>query len=324
MLLAADASTPKIDKARFETYLRYAEGFTAPVKFDIDDPAPSAYKGYSRVVVHLSVGAQKVGDRLYYVREDGEEFISGAIWNLNQNPFLDTLEHLPSGGFSFGPANAKVAIVAFSDFECPYCREFAKTVRENLPAKYPDTVRFEFQDFPIDTIHPWARAAAEIGRCLGDQKPAAFWVFHDWIFEHQQQATEWFKSAGGGKPGSAAQAGSPAPEGATSGAVKQIPKEMREQAMAIAKGAGLDASSVGTCIDTRATAKAVEESVRVARALQIQQTPTLFINGRMAAGAIAWKDLDAVIQLELNRPKQIPGPDTAKCCEVTIPTVLKK
>ena len=62
-------------------------------------------------------------------------------------------------------------------------------MREELPKKYPDKVRVVFQDFPLTNIHPWARAAAESAHCIADQKPAAFWAFHDWIFDHQKEVT---------------------------------------------------------------------------------------------------------------------------------------
>lgn len=301
ILHGEDITAPKIDKARLETYIRYIEAYTAQVKFAIDDPTPSAYKDLSRVVVHLSLDGRNVGDRLYYVTPDGERFTSGPVWQLNENPFLDTLEHLPANGPSFGPENAKVMIVVFSDFECPYCRAFAKTVRDNVSKKYPDSVRFVFQDFPLDTIHPWARAAAEAGRCIADQKSAAFWTFHDWIFDHQGEVNDVFEHR---KP--------------------TFETYLRDRALAIAKDQGLDAAKVGTCIETHATAKEVEASVAAGRALQLQQTPTFFINGRTVPGAVDWKTLDAAIQIELNRPKDIPGVGAAKCCEVTIPTVLKR
>src|SRR3954467_4158343 len=138
-------TAPKINKEKFEIYVRYAEGFTSDVKISIDDPAPSPFKAYYRVLVHLTAGEHKL-DRLYYVTSDGEQFMTGSIWRLNESPFLDTLEHLPTDGPSFGPPNARVTVVVFSDFECPYCRELAKTLRDNVPQKYPNDVRVIFKD----------------------------------------------------------------------------------------------------------------------------------------------------------------------------------
>ena len=297
---AADASAPRIDKTKLEVYLRYIEGYTPQVKLAIDDPAPSAYKDFFRVLVHLSMGEQKVGDRFYYVSSDGQHFFSGTLWDLTENPFLDTLARLPSDGPSFGPPTAKVTIVVFSDFECPYCRAFAKTVRDSIPKKYPADVRVVFENFPIESIHPWARAAAEAAHCLADQKNDAFWAFHDWIFEHQQEVNDAYQKQKAG-----------------------FGAYLKSKTLEIGNAQNLDAAKLGSCIDTHATAKRIEETIRAGRALQVQQTPTSFLNGRMIPGAAPWASLDAVIQLEMNRPKEIAGPGQEKCCEVTAPTVFK-
>ena len=291
---ASDALVPNIDTQKLEAYVRYTEGYTPQVKLAFDTPTPSAYKGYFRVRVHLSIarekGIQQVGEKLYYT-DDGEHFLSGQLWELGKNPFEDTLVRLPTDGPSFGPANAKVTIVVFSDFECPYCREFAKTLRTKVPQKYPNDVRVIFEAFPIDSIHPWAVAAAEAAHCIADENPEAFWAFHDWIFEHQGEVT---------------------------------PQNLKDKTLAFAQTKNLPAAPLSACLDHHSTAAAVTASLQAGRALQIQQTPTLFVNGRMVGGAVPWETLDAVIQLELGRPKEIPGPSVKACCEVSAPTILGK
>jgi protein-disulfide isomerase len=283
------AAAPKLDKPKLEAYIRYSEGFTAEVQFSIDDPIPSAYKGYFRVVAHMTKGHNRL-DRVYYVSPDGQRFVNGTIWDLNESPFLDTLEHLPTDGPSFGPANAKVTVVVFSDFECPFCRELARTVRDNIPQKYPNDVRVIYKDYPIDSIHPWARAAAEASHCIADQNIPAFWAFHDWIFEHQQEIN---------------------------------PANLRDKVLEFAKDHQLDSAKIGSCMETHATAQTVEQSLRAGQALQIEQTPTLFVNGRTIGGAISWEQLQSVIELELKRPAEIPGPPAEKCCDVSMPRVGK-
>jgi len=285
-----DAAAPKIDKQKLETYLRFAEGFTSEVKISIDDPVSSPFKGYYRVLVHLTAGTHKL-DRLYYVTQDGQQFINGAIWKVNESPFIDTLEHLPTDGPSFGPSNAKVTVVVFSDFECPYCRELAKTLRDNIPQKYPSDVRVVFKDFPIDSIHKWARGASEAAHCLANQKPGAFWAFHDWVFEHQQEVNE---------------------------------TNLRDQVLAFAKQQNLDVLQASSCMENHATAQEVSQNQQIGETLQISKTPTLFVNGRMLDGAVSWTTLDNVIKMELNRPKEIAAGVAEKCCEVSIPAVAKK
>lgn len=278
VLTAADNTSVKIDKTKLEAFVRYTEGYTPQVKLVIEDPEPSSFKGFARVVVHLSLGPQII-DKVYYVSPDGQQVVNGPLWDLKQSPWLDTLQHLPTNGPSFGPANAKITLVVFSDFQCPYCRSFARTMREDLPKKYGSDVQVIFQDFPIASIHKWAIAAAEASHCIGNGNVPAFWAFHDWIFEHQGEVNE---------------------------------TNLRQKTLEFAKTQKLDESKISACIDTHATAAEVHNSLKAGAGLGIQQTPTFFINGRMVPGALAWNNLDAIVQLELNRPGEIPGPDSAK------------
>jgi protein-disulfide isomerase len=289
-LQGAEQAPPAIDKAKWETFLRYAEGYSPAVKFEIADPVASSFPGYFLVVVHLSNGESRL-DRNYYVAADGKSVVNGTLWDLRQAPFAQNLKKLPTSGYSFGPPDAPINIVLFSDFECPYCSELAKTLRTELPKKYGDKVHVIFKDFPLTTRHPWARAAAEGAHCLGDQKPLAFWAFHDWIFEHQSEVT---------------------------------PANLREKTLAIAKQQSLDEAKVGSCLDAHAPAAEIDSSIALARELQVQQTPTFFVNGRVETGALPWDRLSALIDFELNRPKEFAGSAGEKCCEVVIPKVGQK
>jgi len=283
------ALPPKIDHAKWETFIRYAEGYVSAVRFQFDEPRPSFIPGFFEVTVHLSNGESKL-DRQYYVTADGQSIVSGSLWNVNHGPFEETLKLLPKVGFSFGPSDAPVNIILFSDFQCPYCSQLAKTMRQDLPKKYGDKVRVTFVDFPLSAIHPWARAAAESAQCLGAQNPAAFWAFHDWIFDHQKETTS---------------------------------ANLRDETIAIAKRQAVDESKLATCLDTHAPAPQIEKDIQTGHLLQIQQTPTFFVNGRTETGALPWDRLAALIDFELNRPKEFATTATTseKCCEVTIPKV---
>jgi len=79
---------------------------------------------------------------------------------------------------AFGPADAKIHIVEFSDFECPYCATAAEAVSA-LKERYGDKVRFSYRHFPL-SFHPNARPAAEMAQCAAAQDK--FWGFHDAVF----------------------------------------------------------------------------------------------------------------------------------------------
>jgi protein-disulfide isomerase len=83
-----------------------------------------------------------------------------------------------------GNPKAKVMIVEFSDFQCPYCGGVQATLQSVL-AKHPDTVALAYRDMPMSKIHPFARKAAEAARCAGEQ--GKFWEYHDLLFADQSK-----------------------------------------------------------------------------------------------------------------------------------------
>ena len=272
---AAAAQTKPVrsafDKAALEVYLRHVELYRSAVTFKIDDPKPSKYlAGFSEVAVHVSFeGGTK--DELYYVSKDGQTIINGDVYNINQNPFQANLDKLTSAGApSFGAANAPITIFEFGDLECPDCKMEAPVLRTNLMQSFPGKVRVYFKDFPLESLHPWARAAAIAGRCVYRQGEPAFWSFYDWIYETQEQID---------------------------------PGNLQSKILAWAGQKNLDTIQLGRCIDSKATEPEVNRSITEGRALGIRGTPTLFIDGRRIGG-LQWPDLQLVINNELQYQAQ--------------------
>ena len=84
---------------------------------------------------------------------------------------------------SLGQANAKVTLVAFSDFQCPYCSRAAPTLHQIHDA-YGDKVHIVFRNYPLN-FHPLAQPAAEAAECAHEQ--GKFWEYHDKLFANQAQ-----------------------------------------------------------------------------------------------------------------------------------------
>jgi protein-disulfide isomerase len=279
-----DPVVPKIDKQKMTAYLRYAEAISSNVQIQLDDPAPSPYPGFYLLKVHLVLGAQKE-DKRYYISLDGQRIVNGTFWTLNESPFADTLNRLTTDGPSFGVPDARVTVVVFSDFQCPYCRELAKNLRTNIPQKYPKDVRVVMKNFPIDAIHPWARAAAEAGACLAAQSTGAYWAYHDWVFEHQSAVNTEYQEK-----------------------KAEFPAYLRNTAAALADQQKVDAAKVKACIENHSSAADVDKDLAEGNRLLIGSTPTFYVNGRPVGGAIPWNSVDTLIQMELNRPKEIAAP----------------
>lgn len=85
-----------------------------------------------------------------------------------------------------GDKSAKITIVEYSDFQCPYCSRGHATMKEVLAA-YPGKVRVLFKDFPIERIHPLARPASEMYEAIALQDVAKAVAFKDQVFENQDQ-----------------------------------------------------------------------------------------------------------------------------------------
>jgi len=85
-----------------------------------------------------------------------------------------------TSGHAKGPENAKVVLVEYSDFECPYCVRAYPTVKQILET-YPNDVKVVYRQFPLVSLHPNAQKAAEASECAGDQ--GKFWEYHDKLFE---------------------------------------------------------------------------------------------------------------------------------------------
>jgi protein-disulfide isomerase len=90
------------------------------------------------------------------------------------------------GAPALGSAAAKVVVVEFSDFQCPYCGKFARETFETIQERYitPGTVRYVFRHFPLDEAHPKAFRAAEAAECANQQ--GKFWEMHARLFANQQ------------------------------------------------------------------------------------------------------------------------------------------
>jgi len=280
-----------IDKAAIEAYLRHAELWVPQVTVTIDDPKPSAYlPGFSEIAVHLSYQGQSK-DEHYYVSQNGQSIIKGEVYNLTKSPFQAAIDRIKLDSQpSYGKPGAPVTIVVFGDFQCPVCKVEAEVMRKNLVQNFPDKVQAYFKDFPLESIHPWARAASNMGRCVYQQDPQAFWKFHDWIYENQEGVT---------------------------------PDTLNAKVMTWAGTAGVDSIQLGRCVDGKVADKEVAQNVAEGRGLGLSATPTLFINGRKFEGALEWPILQQLVQLEIDHQATVKTQE-AKCeetCVVNIPKI---
>lgn len=103
-----------------------------------------------------------------------------AVGTLPASPTQQQRFNVPVGtNPAFGPADAPITIIEFSDFECPFCRKWVQETWSLIAKTYPGKVRLYYRDFPLSG-HPNAIPAAVAARCAGEQNQ--FWAFHDKLF----------------------------------------------------------------------------------------------------------------------------------------------
>jgi protein-disulfide isomerase len=158
-----------------------------------------------------------------------------------------------------GAADAPVTVVEFSDFECPFCKQTNPTLKQLLE-RYPGKVRLAYRDFPLDSIHPQARRAAEAARCAHDQ--GKFWEYHDVLFTQSPQLA---------------------------------PEDLRRYAEQV----GLDVAKFEGCLAAGVHKAAVQRDLDEGNRLGITGTPAFFINGRSLTGAQPLEAFARLIEQEL-------------------------
>ena len=282
---AAAAAKPAIDKAKIEAYVRHLFVWPPPIEITVGDPQPSPVDNFYEVKVRGSQGNSSQ-EESFYVSKDSQKIIRGSIYDASKNPFKDTNDKLKTEYQpNFGTPGAPVVLVEFSDFECPYCREESKVLRDNLLTAYPKDVHFYYVDFPLESLHPWAKAASIAGRCILHQNASAFWDYHDWVFAHQDDIN---------------------------------PDNLKDKVVEFAATKGVDGAQFGKCIDTRATEEEVNKAKAIGQTVDVTSTPTLFVNGRPMVGVLQWPDLKRVIDFEIEYQKTAKNAGENCGCDVKL------
>jgi protein-disulfide isomerase len=200
---------------------------------------------------------------------NAERFLAG-LRDRGQVEFslAQTRIDIVGSGPSVGDEQAPVTIVEFSDYQCPYCKR-AEGVVSEVRRRYPDHVRFEFRHFPLEQIHPRARAAAEAAICAETQD--RFWAFHGLVFA----------------------------EGETD--------LSDERLLEYAGSAGLDLDAFSACVAERSGKGRVDRDLDAGKEAGVNGTPTFFVNGLRVVGGGSADDFAKIIDKELERLRASEG-----------------
>ncbi len=209
-----------------------------------------------RDVVRERVAAEAKGkaeaDLLKYLRGKHE-----VRWMMPRERVAVT-----DAGPSKGNPSAKVTVVEFADFQCPYCGRLQPILADVL-GQFPDDVRLVYRQLPIPQLHPSAYMAAQASICSDEQ--GHFFEMHDALFGHFASGTPL----------------------------------QAEDVMALGKRVGLDAEKFDSCLNSGRAKNVIDRDTVEADALGVEGTPAVFVNGRPMRGGITSEMLRDAITEEL-------------------------
>lgn len=168
---------------------------------------------------------------------------------------------IPTEGYpSLGPDDAKIVIVEFSDFQCPYCRRFHEDTYQALLDAYPGQIRFVYRNLPLPpTMHPDAMSAAVASLCANDQN--VYWDYHEKLFSSETLGEETY--------------------------------------IQYATDLGLDVETFTACLSSGKHDEFIQQDMDFSSNLGVQSTPTFFVNGLAIVGAQPLSNFQQLIDKEL-------------------------
>jgi protein-disulfide isomerase len=195
----------------------------------------------------------------------GQELIQGEISKLKKKYDLE----MPRNEVAIdnepvrGNRDAKVVVVEFSDFECPFCQRVQKTTAE-VREKYSGKIQWVFKDFPL-SFHQNALTAHIAANCVHRESEDTYWKFFDALFSDKRTA-----------------------DTLTGPGLERI-----------ASSLGVNMDTFRTCLSDPAVRKEIEEDMKQGESLGVSGTPAFFINGRVISGAQPVSAFTSLIDDEL-------------------------
>jgi protein-disulfide isomerase len=266
---------------RIDRQVRNYYKLPASVNLVIGPLRASEFPGYDAVTITIQGGDRKQ-DYDFLLSKDDKTLIRMTKMDLSKDPYVETMEKINTSGRPIrGNKDAKVVVVNFDDFECPFCSRMHQTLFPELLKEYGDRVEFVYKDYPLVEIHPWATHAAVDANCLAGQSSDAYWDFADYIHANQREVTS--------QKDHEAQ-------------FAELDKLTTEQG----QKHNVDLAKLQSCIKAQ-NEDAVKASMHEADALGVNATPTLFVNGQELDGALSANEMRATLDRALQQAG-VPAP----------------
>ncbi len=260
---------------KIEYQVRAYYNIPADVKISVSPFRPSEFPDYQAVTINMD-GEGKKQTYEFLIAKDEKTLMRLTKLDLTKDPYAEVMKKLDVTGRPVrGDKEAKVVVVNFDDFQCPFCSRMHQVLFPEILKEYGDRVRFVYKDFPLTDIHPWATHAAVDANCLAAQSDDAYWDFADYIHSNQREVS------------------SEKSRDAQFAAVDRITTQQGQKH-------NLDLTKLQSCIKAQ-DETAVKASIRQGESAGVSATPTLFVNGQEMDGALPLEEVRAALDQALQR-----------------------
>jgi protein-disulfide isomerase len=266
------AATPTVDTVN--AFLTQTWGYDTDRVWQVQAIQKTDAPGISKVTVLAAqkTNPQQTGSLVFFTTPDGNHLIANEVLPFGAHPFDAGRELLQAAanGPSRGAASKKLMLVEFADFECPHCKEAQPTIARLL-LDYPQA-RFIYENFPLVAIHSEAFKAAAYSVCVAQLNGNdSFYRFAEAVYANQAQLT---------------------------------PETSTQALNEAANKSGADAAKVAACSTSAVAKDAVDASLKLGQDLGVNQTPTLYVNGRsVPIGGMAYEQLKKIVDYQITLDK---------------------
>jgi protein-disulfide isomerase len=273
---AAQSAPPDVVQ-RIDAQLRSHYNVPNSVKITVGSLKASEFPNYDATTITFDGGQpNQVKTYDFLLSKDGKTLIRITKLDLSKDPYAEVMKKIDvTGRPTRGNKDAKVVVVNYDDFECPFCSRMHQALFPELFKEYGDRMVFVYKDYPLTDIHPWAVHAAVDANCLAAQNNDSYWDFADYIHENQKEVN--------------------------SEKVREAQFAALDK-LAISQGQkhNLDMTKLQLCVKAQNDSQ-VKASIKEGDSLGVSATPTMFVNGQQIDGAVPIDEVRQVFDRALQQ-----------------------
>jgi protein-disulfide isomerase len=258
---------------RIELVLRSQMNIPSGWKIQLRSRKGSTIPGFDNIEVAFAADGSEASQQAvsFLISKDNATLARLSQYSLND---IASMHIDISGRPVYGNASSRVKVIVFGDYECPYCAHLHADLIDSTISHYKDNVSVVYSDFPLSEIHPWAMRAAEIANCLAAADSSQYWKYVNYVYSHQDVI------------------------GKTNDLEKSFVL-LDDYARKAVDENVVNVERYQKCMDVHDDS-AINLSMKVAKSLNVEATPTIFVNGEQLSGYARkedlWNAIDRAIQ----------------------------